>query len=294
MSLPSVPTLTTLITEAFQRSGVPAPSSPMVKRAEEMWLQEVLNDIQADKRWHAIEETMLLIPQPWLQVYPIPSPLSRVLRIRFYHSTITGTAQSGSTANTIKLAATEGASAGTLKGRKIFIISGTGAPQVNRITDYVEGTKVATVACNWSTTTSDTSVYMVATVEHDLIGPDVGIPLAGLGPTNILQYWEEWEAKLRFWPVPNTAAMALEIDGIVDLSLVDLADARYTRILREWRNAIVQGLRVKIFEDQDDMKNAQLTEQTFERTRNKLMVQDSRSRRRLKPTAMRGPGGLPR
>ena len=73
----------------------------------------------------------------------------------------TGTAQTGSTANTIKLAATASSVDDYYNDMTVYITSGTGAGELKTITDYVGGTRTATVSTNWTATPTDTSVYQV-------------------------------------------------------------------------------------------------------------------------------------
>lgn len=72
----------------------------------------------------------------------------------------TGTAQAGA-ASTITLRSGASAVNDFYKDQVVFIISGTGAVQTNRITGYVGATKVATVGTAWVTQPNNTSVYQV-------------------------------------------------------------------------------------------------------------------------------------
>ena len=77
-----------------------------------------------------------------------------------YVNTNTGTAQTGSTSTTIKLASTASATDDIYNSMTVYISSGTGSGQIKVITDYVGSTKVATVSA-WTTTPDATSVYEV-------------------------------------------------------------------------------------------------------------------------------------
>lgn len=72
----------------------------------------------------------------------------------------TGTAQGGG-ASTITLRTGAVASNDYYKDQAIFIMTGTGAGQTNRISSYVGATKVATVETAWVTQPDNTSVYLV-------------------------------------------------------------------------------------------------------------------------------------
>lgn len=72
----------------------------------------------------------------------------------------TGTAQAGG-ASSITLRSGASATTDFFKNQAVWILSGTGAGQSNRITAYNGGTKVATVETAWATQPDNTSVYAV-------------------------------------------------------------------------------------------------------------------------------------
>lgn len=71
-----------------------------------------------------------------------------------------GTAQAGA-ASTITLRSGASANNDYYKDQVIFLLSGPGAGQTNRITGYVGATKVATVGTAWVTQPTNASVYIV-------------------------------------------------------------------------------------------------------------------------------------
>jgi hypothetical protein len=74
---------------------------------------------------------------------------------------VTGTAQTGSTATTLKLAAAASAVDDVYIGAKVRITGGTGNGQSATIIDYVGSTKVATVDRPWTVTPDATSLYSI-------------------------------------------------------------------------------------------------------------------------------------
>lgn len=72
---------------------------------------------------------------------------------------VTNTAQVGSTASTIVLAATSSAVDDFYNGWQIEITGGTGVGQVRAISDYVGATTTATITPDWTTTPDATSTY---------------------------------------------------------------------------------------------------------------------------------------
>lgn len=74
-----------------------------------------------------------------------------------------GTLQSA-TASTAVLAAATSIANDQINASALAIVSGTGAPQIRSITDWVSGTDTATVSPNWTTTPDNTSGYQVILV----------------------------------------------------------------------------------------------------------------------------------
>jgi hypothetical protein len=289
MAVLTAPTIDTLITEAFTVCGIASPSAAQVDRARNHWFPEVLTEIQGRKKFYTIEETMVVIPQPYLQVYAMPSPLQRVLRMRFYRGTKTGTATAGG-ADTITIAAGTGNAQD--RGRKLYTLSGTGAAQVGRITSVTGD--VYEMSCDWGTAPTAGTTYMIADSEREISGPDKITALDGRSVSTLLQVWDFIEHNLRFFPALDDAGQyALEIDGVVDLCLVDADDPRVTRLLREWRNPIKQGLMWKCKEDQDD-ELEQRADQKFKTATKDVMVSDARKRQRGEISGFRTYGGIVR
>ena len=77
-----------------------------------------------------------------------------------YYSSI-GTAQAGSTSNTIVLSTTASSTDDYYNDMTVYITSGSGAGEFKIITDYVGGTRTATVSTNWTNIPTVTSVFQV-------------------------------------------------------------------------------------------------------------------------------------
>ena len=283
MAVPTAPTKSTILTEAYKRCGIPSPTPAQLLRAEDEWLGEVLREIASEKRWHVMEDTQVQITTAYQGVYSIPSPLIRVSEIRFFDGGTKGTASAGGVATiTVETGADEDL------GRKIFLTGGTGSGQVSRIIS--RSGAVYTVSPSWSTTPGATTTYMIASVELDLDGPHTGIPRTS--GTGYPKEWEEFEGEIHVYPVPTLSTYAFEIKGQADIELIDETSTRYTTILREWRPAIIQGVRARIMEDLDDSGQV-LAEQKFDGQKRRAMRQDSRNRRSIYGGGLKSFGGLP-
>lgn len=73
----------------------------------------------------------------------------------------TGTAQSGSTNQTIKLASGASSTNDKYQHRMIYLRSGSGAGQVAFIHDYIGSTRVASILPEWHTLPDTTTVYLI-------------------------------------------------------------------------------------------------------------------------------------
>lgn len=98
-----------------------------------------------------------------------------------------GTAQAGSTATTIKLAAAASATNSLYVGDLIAIRSGTGVQQVRTIIAYNGTTKIATVDRSWVTTPDATSVYAIYASTTPSLFSDEGVAQAGGASSLTLQ-----------------------------------------------------------------------------------------------------------
>lgn len=76
-------------------------------------------------------------------------------------SAVTGTAQSGSTGTTLKLASGASSTDGAYVGMPVSLTGGTGDGQSGMIVGYNGTSKVATVAKTWTTTPDNTTTYSI-------------------------------------------------------------------------------------------------------------------------------------
>lgn len=94
-----------------------------------------------------------------------------------------GTAQSGSTSNTIKLDTGASATNNVYVGNVITIVSGAGLGQTRTIVSYNGTTKVATVDRDWNTTPTNTSVFNILANTTPTTFSDQGVAQAGTTST---------------------------------------------------------------------------------------------------------------
>lgn len=94
-----------------------------------------------------------------------------------------GTAQAGSTSNTIKLASTSLATNNIYNNCLIALTGGTGQGQTRTIIAYDGTTKIATVDQTWVTTPDATTTYDVYASTTDTLFSNVGVAQAGAAST---------------------------------------------------------------------------------------------------------------
>lgn len=99
-----------------------------------------------------------------------PSAVSGKITLTSSEGVVTGTAQTGSTSITIKLATAASSVDDYYNITYVLITSGTGVGQRRRITDYVGATRVATVNTAWTVTPNNTSVYEIAVFSPAEVG----------------------------------------------------------------------------------------------------------------------------
>jgi len=276
MAAPASPTIDSICMEALRRAGYEDISASLLDRAKKEWLEEVKMDIASRKEWKTLEVKSVLISSANIQKYPYPSGAQKILDIRFYDGETKGTAQAG-TSSSITLASDETISKETAEGKLIFITGGTGKSQYSRIVDYDENTKIATVSPSWTTTPDNTSTYMIATIERFLsFKPHETIrAVTSTGYPSLYGFYDE---EIYFAPIPDASTYAFLIKYLADVTLLDLDSADHSRLLREWRPALVLGVCSKALHNNDDTQEIDVLRK-YERIIGLLMIEDARKRR---------------
>ncbi len=248
----STPTATTICTAAFKLSGVKSPTNPQLTQAEDEWFELVLLDIASRKNWDKLQDTKIAILNGYEQRFPVPVDFENMLEITFYDGTHKGTAQAGSSSN-ITLEATEDILENEAKGKQIFITGGTGKGGMARIIAYNETTKIASISPNWVVAPDSTSGYMIADLEKDLNYQEPG-PLKIVTSTGSAVNATYFDKEFYFDPIPDQDTYAVIMRFMAHISEIDTSSSRYADILKKWRNALVNGVRVYILKDKDDKR----------------------------------------
>src|SRR5579859_2656347 len=161
MSLPSQPTDTSIVTQAFKDFGITTPNSSQISRAITdgiEWVKRDLNNM--GHTWKFMMKTTYIITQQGVNTYAVPTDYLKYVLARCGTGTDSGTLQGGSTA-VCTLAAADASSQTQIQGKMLIITGGSGVNQGAQIASYNAGTKVVTFDQAISTAVDNTSTYLI-------------------------------------------------------------------------------------------------------------------------------------
>lgn len=281
MATPTDPTAVLLCTEAYKQAGILSPTSAQLDRAEDYFLEEILDDIwnsaesHGDTRLKTLQSTNYFTVAVGRIAYTLPEFMDEEFSVTLMDGDSRGTAQAGA-ATTITLAADEDISESRILGKLIYITGGTGTGGSKRCVAYNSTTKVATVDSAWTTNPASGSTYMVverATLldeENDLQINDTHPPAVGK-PSAFAKY-----AREIVFDRPMDQTYVFQLKSYYNIHQVDRdegASLIFTRILRNWRSVLQSGLEWKILESEGDA-NAEKAEARYERRKARLIVRE--------------------
>lgn len=258
MSIPSSPTIASIVTEALKRGGRTTPSATQISDATEHQFREVKADISLKAA---------LIPELLTQemeivvsgksYYPWPVAVEQMQSIQLIESTTegkwSGTAQSGGT-SVITLDASFSAEEADMLGRYIFLVQGQGAYRFDQCTTYDNGTKVATVANAWTLAPTTGTRYYIEQNRYKLWERDKPVWLDTehiAHVRNTPQHAVMFGREIRLFPVPDREYVLLysywaKLDELNDSGSV------FLNHLRTYRSLWVQGIAVKCMQRYDE------------------------------------------
>lgn len=259
--IPSNPTVDTIIEEGLAKAGEPSPSTSLTSRAESEWIEEIKNDIwQLGKKPKALHITAYGVFQRGQSRYSNPTDFSSDLSLTILDGNVRGTAQDGSTSS-ITFEATDASDEGSVIGKGVIVLSGTGQGSYSQITAFSTSTKIATVVPNFNTAPASGSTYMVVDAEYPveqrpvfendsqqnraiLKRPDRFYPIGDedFGEF-VLNYAPDkiYGARLRYY---------------ANLMRIDTDSTLMSTIFSRWRAIFVEGIRFKKLDDEDDDRAA--------------------------------------
>jgi hypothetical protein len=256
MSIPSNPTVNTLVLEGLYQAGETNPSASLVTRASTEWMEEIKNDIwQLGKKPKVLQVTSYTVIPIGQSRFAYPSDYSSDIELTILYGTDQGIAQSGSI-NSITLASNDMSGTNVI-GKEILIMTGVGTGSYSQIVAYNSITKVASMVPNWTTAPIGGSTYMIVDIEYPvetrpvfswerqtkLIEPLRPRYLYPIGDVNQGYF---------IFNTPPDVTYGGRLRYYADITQIDMASALFSTLLRRWRNMFVQGIKMKKLQVEDD------------------------------------------
>lgn len=276
-------TASNLVTEAFNECGVGSPTSAELTRAQDYFLQFILNDIMnsafvsGNTRLKSLQETLLDASVSGQKTLDLAEDMDEELAVEVLDGSRRATAQAGAS-STITLVSTDSSTAANAEGRWIFLTGGTGADQIRQIISLDTSTKVATVDSAWSTTPDSTTTYLIVDniypLEEEHISEIETTAAQAKGrPTAFAKY----NRQIIFDRAFDRSTYGIRVRYFMNVHEIDRTEgstSRYTRLLQNWQSTLITGVAWKIFEDKDD--NRQLAkQQAYEASKTALLNHES-------------------
>ena len=265
MATPTDPTIATLCTEGWKKTGV-TPTAAELSRAQTEFLQEIFNDIwtrsvlTGNTRLKTLQTSMTAASVKGSRTVDLAEDFDEEYSVAILDGTVRDTAQAGG-ASTITLAADDEMTASRALGRYIYTTGGTGSNQLRQVVDLNTTSKVATVDSAWTVNPNSTTTYLIVDnvqicdEDNDLGEYDYYMPAAAGRPT----FYKKFGRQLVFDKPFNLSTYGILTRYYKNLNQVDLVEGSstlITRILRNWRAVLTQGIYWKTCVTQNDNQEA--------------------------------------
>jgi hypothetical protein len=257
--IPPNPNLLALVTEGINQAGEYNPSSTLLNRAQNEWIEEIKNEIwHLSKKPKILHVTAYAISNKGQSRYAFPKDYSSDLFLTLLWGSFTGTCQGGST-NTITLA-TNDVSGDNVIGKEILMMSGGSAgsyAQIVNIDATIPSAKVANMIPNFNVAPSPGDTYMIIDVEY---------------PVETRPIWD-WEARQKLvapglpqflYPLgddqegyfvfncPPDFTRGMRLRYYSDISQLDVNSTLMSVLYRKWRNIWIKGIKFRKLADEND------------------------------------------
>lgn len=257
MSIPSAPTLRQLVTEGLNKGGEGSPSTSLISRAENYWIEEIKNDIwQLCKKPKLLHITAYGIFNQGQSKYSNPTDFSSDLSLSILDGSVRGTAQDGSD-STITLASDDSSTEDSIIGKEIIILSGTGQASWSQVLAFNSSTKVASVAPNFTTAPATGSGYMIVDREYP-------VQCRPVFQKDELQQSAQKGIATEFYPIGDEdygefilnkapdKAYGARLRYYANIMRIDTESDHMSTIYQRWRSIFVEGIAFKQLDDNDD------------------------------------------
>lgn len=260
MASPSVPTITTLSTDALKDVGYSTPSTAQLTRAAE-FAEQIKNDLiilAEGRKFKSLYTTSVLVTTNGQGRYANPTDYFSDLSVTALYGTKIGTAQTGA-AGSVTLASGHGYTEAELIGKEVLIYEGTGIGSLSQTTGL--SGDVNSVTPDFTTAPDNTSKYMfieqyIKLKEGNYLnqGDRLTIPEKG-EPVWFTPIGNVDSGEIIIAPVPynTTAPYGLSMRYYANLMTADLTGTLMSTLYQRWRNLWITGIQAKqLFEDDDN------------------------------------------
>lgn len=270
-SVPSDPTVTSVVTEGLKRGGRVNPTATEITSGTNEQLQEVKSDIRRFAGLHPdLIATAVTTLTRGISIYTWPTDCHKVRTVTLLNSPTDGnwrgTASAGD-ASSITLQSGFSEDVDTVVGKWVVTTGGTGPNQYRQVSVYVNATRKCTISGdgNWDTTVSTDTTYMLIDSHTQLYRIDkptewdrIRAPFSMGTPTSAAIVGTE--LNLNVSPnagdtdlaSPDLLPFAVLWDYWFDIDRLDETGTPFIRMIREWRSLWIQGIAVKTMQRYDD------------------------------------------
>ena len=254
---PTAPTLSTLVSEALKKAGQSNPDSVLTTRAEDLWMNEIKNDILVlvgGRKLKALYISSVTVTVNGRSRYSCPTDYFADMTMDLLDGTVRGTATGGAVGS-ITLASNE-----DVVGSNILIRGGTGVGSMSECTAFNTSTLVATVSPNFTTAPASGSTYTIIdqitrlTERHRSHKPNNS---SRGNPTKFYPLGDADYGEFELYPTPYTTdshVFGLQMNYYINLLTIDLAGTLITTLYQRWRNVWLQGVFTKALEELNDKR----------------------------------------
>jgi hypothetical protein len=284
VAVPTVPTLTVLVTEALDKADAPG----FQTRAESYWVQEIFNDIwnralgAGSTKLRTLQTYEVKITTIGQQKYDFASDFDDEINLSILDGDHRDTGQAGGN-TTITLAADEDAAEDDVVGKYILITGGTGVNGLRQAVAYNTTTKQATVDRAWDTNPDVTSTYLIAKQITEL-DPDTIDSMGSLGantsigkPALYARITEGVNSRFILDKPSDLATYGLLIRYYANIHKVDLDNAVSTlidKIYQNWQGVLKQGIYTKALEHNIDSDRHIKAKADYEQMTTNLLIKE--------------------
>jgi hypothetical protein len=259
------PTLLALVTEGINQAGEYNPTSQLLARAQNEWIEEIKNEI-----WHLGKKPKILSVTSYTVInkgqsrYAFPIDYSSDLILTLLWGSFTGTCQGG-TPGTLNLA-TNDITGLSIVGKEILMMSGASQGSYAQAVN-LSGTSpnyVVNVIPTWHFTPVAGDTYMIIDQEYPVetrpvFDWDARLKMTAQGlPQYLYPLGDDQEGYFVFNCPPDVTRGA-RLRYYSDISQLDVNSTLMSVLYRKWRNMWIKGIKWrKLAEEDDDLAETAL------------------------------------